>query len=67
MIGVGADRVTESRGADPPNLFDRQFDGPRRLELAVDEIRKQLGEGTVQFGRNFDEIRKASRAKAADR
>jgi DNA polymerase-4 len=66
LIGVGADHLSESRGADPPRLFDRQFDGPRRLELAVDEIHKRLGEGSVQFGRNLDEIPKASRAKAAD-
>src|SRR5215469_583236 len=63
---VGADQLSESRGADPPNLFDRRFGGPRRLELAVDEIHKRLGEGSVQFGRNLDEIPKASRAKAAD-
>jgi DNA polymerase-4 len=67
LIGVGADRLSESRGADPPNLFDRLFDGPGRLELAVDEIRERLGEAAVQFGRNLDEIPKASRAKAADR
>ena len=66
LIGVGADQLSESRGADPPNLFDRRFDGPRWLELAVDEIHKRLGEGSVQFGRNLDEIPKASRAKAAD-
>jgi hypothetical protein len=66
LIGVGADHLSESRGAGPPHLFDRQFDGPRRLELAVDEIHKRLGEGSVQFGRNLDEIPKASRAKAAD-
>ena len=67
LIGVGADHLCESRRADPPKLFDRQLDGPRRLELAVDKIHKRLGEGSVRFGRNLDEIPKASRAKAADR
>ena len=67
LIGVGADQLSESRGADPPNLFDRRFDGPRWLELAVDEIHKRLGEGSIQFGRNLDETPRASRAKAADR
>ena len=67
LIGVGADHLSESGGADPPRLFDQQFDGPRRLELAVDEIRKRLGEGSVQFGRNLDETQKASGAKVAER
>jgi len=32
LIGVGADTLVEGRTADPPSLFDREFDRPRRLE-----------------------------------
>jgi hypothetical protein len=34
-------------------LFDRDLDGPRRLEHAIDAIRGRLGEETVQFGRTL--------------
>jgi DNA polymerase-4 len=53
LIGVGADKLTDSREADPPTLFDRELDRPRRLERAVDQIRGRLGEGSVQLGRGM--------------
>ena len=51
LVGVGADNLFDSRDADPPTLFDRELDGPRRLEHAIDAIRGKLGEEAVQFGR----------------
>ena len=51
LIGVGADALVDSRAADPPTLFHRELDGPRRLEQAIDQIRGRLGDGSVQFGR----------------
>jgi DNA polymerase-4 len=51
LIGVGADALVDSRAADPPTLFDRELDGPRRLEQAIDQVRNRLGEGSVRFGR----------------
>lgn len=51
LVGVGADNLVDSRDADPPTLFDRELDGPRRLEHAIDAIRRKLGEEAVQFGR----------------
>jgi DNA polymerase IV len=52
LVGVGADALVDSRAADPPTRFDRELDGPRRLEQAIDQIRDRLGEGSVQFGRD---------------
>src|SRR5919109_734758 len=51
LIGVGADNLFDSRAADPPTLFDRELDGARHLELAVDAIRGRLGAESVRFGR----------------
>jgi DNA polymerase-4 len=53
LIGVGADALSDSRAADPPTLFDRELDGPRRLEDAIDQIRSGLGDGSVRFGRDL--------------
>ncbi|HEX9534814.1 MAG TPA: DNA polymerase IV, partial [Stellaceae bacterium] len=50
LVGVGADHLFDSRTADPPTLFDRELDGPRRLEYAIDAIRGRLSEEAVQFG-----------------
>jgi len=53
LVGVGADNLSDSRDADPPTLFDRELDGSRRLEHAIDAIRDRLGEGSVRFGRTL--------------
>jgi DNA polymerase-4 len=53
LVGVGADNLSDNRAADPPTLFDRELDGPRRREHAVDAIRSKLGAGSVTFGRAF--------------
>ncbi len=52
LIGIGADHLCDSRIADPPTLFDREIDGPRRLEEAMDEIRGRLGQSAIRFGRD---------------
>ena len=49
LIGVGADALVDARAADPPTLFD----GPRRLEHAIDQVRGRLGDSSVQFGRSL--------------
>ena len=53
LVGVGADNLFDSRAADPPTLFDRELDGPKRLEHAIDAIRGKLGERSVRFGRTL--------------
>jgi DNA polymerase IV len=63
LIGVGADHLTDNRTADPPHLFDRDFEEPKRLEFAIDKIRGRLGLTSVQFGRGINEIPKVKQAK----
>ena len=53
LVGVGADNLFDSCIADPPTLFDRDLDGPRRLEHTIDAIRGRLGQEAVQFGRTL--------------
>jgi DNA polymerase IV len=53
LVGVAADHLSDSRTADPPSLFERQLDSPRRLEQAIDAIRGKLGEGSVRLGRTL--------------
>jgi DNA polymerase IV len=53
LIGVGADALADSRVADPPTLFSRELDRPRRIEQAMDQIRDRLGADSVTFGRNL--------------
>jgi len=57
LIGVGADALVEGRIADPPTLFDREIDRPRRLEHAMDQLRERLGEGSIQRGRALPSAR----------
>ena len=53
LIGVGADALADSRAADPPTLFSRELDRPRRIEQAMDQIRDRLGADSVTFGRKL--------------
>jgi len=51
LIGVGADALVEDLAADPPTLFDRELDRPRRIEHAMNQIRTRLGDEAVRLGR----------------
>jgi DNA polymerase IV len=53
LIGVGIDAFADSHAADPPTLFDRELDRPRRIEYAMDQIRGKLGVESVRFGRDL--------------
>jgi DNA polymerase-4 len=53
LIGVAADHLLDSRAADPPGLFDREFGNARRTENALDRIRSRLGEDSVRLGREL--------------
>ena len=57
LIGVGADHLCDARGADPPNLFEQQRGGARRIEEAIERIRSRLGEDSVRFGRSLPRAR----------
>jgi DNA polymerase-4 len=52
LIGVAADTLVDSGGADPPTLFDRELGRPKRLEQAMDQIRGRLGEGAIRHRRS---------------
>ncbi len=51
LIGVAADALVDSGGADPPTLFDRELRRPKRIEQAMNQIRGGLREGSVRLGR----------------
>jgi DNA polymerase-4 len=53
LIGVGADALVEDFTADPPTLFDRELDWPRRIEHAMEQIRTRLGDQSVRLGRGL--------------
>lgn len=53
LIGAGVETLVDSDAADPPTLFDRELDRPRRLEHAMDQIRERFGEGSVRLGRGM--------------
>jgi DNA polymerase-4 len=49
LIGVGADGLVDGGAADLPTLFDADA-RPRRLEAAIDEVRRRHGEEIVRRG-----------------
>ncbi|HEX3952194.1 MAG TPA: DNA polymerase IV [Stellaceae bacterium] len=51
LIGIGADSLVDAASADLPTLFDHAGGGSRRLEGAIDDIRRRHGEGAVRRGR----------------
>jgi DNA polymerase IV len=51
LIGVGADRLVAAEEADPPTLFESQKSRPRRLEEALDSLRRRHGNAVVRRGR----------------
>ena len=51
LIGVGADRLVAAAEADLPNLFEPRDGRPRRLEEAIDRLRRRHGNAAVQRGR----------------
>ena len=53
LIGVGTDALVEDLAADPPTLFDRELDRPRRIERAMDQVRTRVGDESVWLGRGL--------------
>ena len=53
LIGVGSDALIEDLAADPPTLFDRELDRPRRIEHAMNQIRTRLGDASISLGRGL--------------
>src|SRR5205085_6060549 len=49
LIGVGADALVDSGGADLPTLFDQT----RHLAEAIDAVRERHGESALRRGRDL--------------
>ena len=52
LIGIGAEALVDSSAADAPTLFDRDLGRPRRVEQAIDDIRRRHGDQAVYLGRS---------------
>jgi len=53
LIGVGADRLAAAAEADLPTLFEQDDSRPRRLEEAIDNLRRRHGPAAVLRGRTL--------------
>ncbi len=50
LIGIGADMLVGANQADLPTLFEPELGRPRRLEQAIDGVRKRLGADALRWG-----------------
>ena len=50
LIGIGADGLVDGAAADLPTLFEREDGRPRRLEEAIDEVRRRHGAAALRLG-----------------
>jgi len=53
LIGVGADDLHSAEDADPPDLADPDAERRRKVERAIDEVRKKLGGKAIVKGRSL--------------
>jgi DNA polymerase-4 len=53
LIGVGADDFRDPGEADPVDLADPDAGRRRKVELAMDEVRRKMGGGAIVKGRSF--------------
>jgi DNA polymerase-4 len=53
LIGVGADDLHTAEDADPPDLADPDADRRRKVEHAMDEVRRKLGGKAIVKGRSL--------------
>jgi len=53
LIGVGADDLHPAEDADPPDLADPNAERRRRVEHAMDEVRRKLGGKAIVKGRSL--------------
>jgi DNA polymerase-4 len=52
LIGVGASDLTDGALADPPNLLEPKRVKEAKVEAAMDDLRKRLGDGVIRKGRS---------------
>jgi DNA polymerase-4 len=53
LIGVGADDLHSAEDADPPDLADPNAEQRRKVEHAMDEVRRKLGGKAIVKGRSL--------------
>jgi len=53
LIGIGADDLHPAEDADPPDLADPDGEQRRKVEHAMDEVRRKLGGDAIVKGRGF--------------
>ncbi|MBK1697535.1 DNA polymerase IV [Rhodovibrio salinarum] len=53
LIGIGAGDLTAGVFADPPDLLDPNRDRQKKVESAIDAVRKRLGDDAITKGRGF--------------
>jgi DNA polymerase-4 len=53
LIGVGADDLHSAEDADPPDLADPNAERRRKVERAMDEVRRKLGGKAIVKGRSL--------------
>jgi DNA polymerase-4 len=53
LIGVGADDLHAAEDADPPDLADPNAEQRRKVERAMDEVRRKLGGKAIVKGRSL--------------
>jgi DNA polymerase-4 len=53
LIGVGADDLHSAEDADPPDLADPDAEQRRKVERAMDEVRRKLGGKAIVKGRSL--------------
>jgi DNA polymerase-4 len=53
LIGIGADDLHPAEDADPPDLADPDGERRRKVERAMDEVRRKLGGKAIVKGRSL--------------
>jgi len=53
LIGIGADDLHDAADADPPDLADPDAEQRRKVERAIDEVRRKLGGDAIVKGRSL--------------
>lgn len=53
LIGIGASDFADPAQADPPDLIDRNRDRQKKIEGAMDAVRKKLGDAAILKGRGL--------------
>jgi DNA polymerase-4 len=53
LIGIGADDLHSAEDADPPDLADPDAERRRKVERAIDEVRRKLGRDSIAKGRSL--------------